>query len=151
MLVQSFCCCSVAKSCLTLCNPQEVDSGTTGSSVVHCFPEFLKFLSIESVMPLKRLILCHLLLLLPSVFPGIRVFSNESSLCIWGPKYWNSYFSISPFNEYSGLISFRIDWFDLFAVQGIFKSLVQHHSLINSSALSLLDAPNLTSIHDFWK
>ena len=151
MLVQSFCCCSVAKSCLTLCNPQEVDSGTTGSSVVHYFPEFLKFLSIESVMPLKRLILCHLLLLLPSVFPGIRVFSNESSLCIWGPKYWNSYFSISPFNEYSGLISFRIDWFDLFAVQGIFKSLVQHHSLINSSALSLLDAPNLTSIHDFWK
>ena len=151
MLVQSFCCCSVAKSCPTLCNPQEVDSGTTGSSVVHYFPEFLKFLSIESVMPLKRLILCHLLLLLPSVFPGIRVFSNESSLCIWGPKYWNSYFSISPFNEYSGLISFRIDWFDLFAVQGIFKSLVQHHSLINSSALSLLDAPNLTSIHDFWK
>ena len=77
----------VAQSCLTLCNPQEVDSGTTGSSVVHCFPEFLKFLSIESVMPLKRLILCHLLLLLPSVFSSIRVFSDESALCIRWPKY----------------------------------------------------------------
>ena len=142
------CCCSVAKSCLTLCNPQEVDSGTTGSSVVHYFPEFLKFLSIESVMPLT--LLCCLLLL-PSIFPSIRVFSNELVLNIRGPKYWNFSLGISPFNEYSGLISFRIDWFDLFAVQGIFKSLVQHHSLINSSALSLLDAPNLTSIHDFWK
>ena len=111
----------------------------------------LKFMSIESVMPPEHLIFYHLFLLLPSVFPGIRVFSNESSLCIWQPKYWSSNFSISPSNEYSGLISFRMDWFDLLAVQGILKSLVQHHSLINPLALSLLDGPNLTSIHDFWK
>ena len=88
----------------------------------------LKFMSIESVMLSNHLILCHPLLLFPSVFPSIRVFPNESALCIRWPKYWSSGFSISPFNEYSGLISFRIDWFDLLAVQGILKSLLQHHS-----------------------
>ena len=84
-------------------------------------------MSIESVMPSNHLILCHSLLL-PSVFPSIRVFSNESVLCIRWPKYWSFSFSISPSNEYSGLISFRIDWLDLLAVQGTLKSLLQHHS-----------------------
>ena len=89
----------------------------------------LKLLSIESVMPSNHLILCFPLLLLPSIFPSIRVFSNESVLRIRWPKYWSFSFSISPSNEYLGLISFRMDWLDLFAVQGTFKSLLQHHSL----------------------
>ena len=88
----------------------------------------LKLMSIESVMPSNHLILCYPLLLLPSVFPSIRVFSNESALCIRWPKYWSFSFSISPSNEYSGLISFRMDWFDLLAVQKTLKSLLQHHS-----------------------
>ena len=88
----------------------------------------LKLMSIESVMPSNHLIICHPLLLLPSNFPRIRVFSNELALCIRWPKYWSFNFSISPSNEYSGLISFRIDWFDLLAVQGTLKSLLQHHS-----------------------
>ena len=87
----------------------------------------LKLMSIESVMPSNHLILCHLLLLLPSIFPSIRVFSNESALHIRWPKYWSFSFSISPSNEYSGLISFRMDWFDLLAIQGTLKSLLQHH------------------------
>ena len=91
-------------------------------------------MSIESVMPSNHLILCRPLLLLPSTFPSIRVFSNESVLCIRWPKYWS--FSISPSNEYSGLISFRIDWFDLLAVQGTLKCLLQHH--FSSSKASLL-------------
>ena len=86
----------------------------------------LKLMSIESVMPSNHLILCHPFLLLPSIFPGTRVFSNELALCTRWPKYWS--FSISPSNEYSGLISFSIDWFDLLAVQGTLKSLPQHHS-----------------------
>ena len=88
----------------------------------------LKLISIESVMPSNHLILCHPLLILPSVFPSIRVFSKESVLCIKWSKYWSFSFSISPFNVYSGLISFRTDWFDLLAVQGTLKSLLQHHS-----------------------
>ena len=88
----------------------------------------LKLMSIESVMPSNHLILCCPLLLLPSIFPSIRVFFNESALLIRWPKYWSFSCSISPSNEYSGLISFRIDWFDLLAVQGTFKSLLQHHS-----------------------
>ena len=86
-------------------------------------------MSIESVMPSNLLILCHSLLILPSIFSSIRVFSNESALHIRWPKYWSFCFSISPFNEYSGLIYFRIDWIDLLAVQGSLKSLLQHHSL----------------------
>ena len=89
----------------------------------------LKLMSIESVMPSNHLILCHPLFLLPSILPSIRVFSNGSVLPIRGPKYWSFSFSISPSNEYSELISFRIDWFDLLAVQGSLKSLLQHHSL----------------------
>ena len=87
----------------------------------------LKLMSIELVMPSNHLILCHPLLL-PSIFPSIKVFSNESVLCIRWPKYWSFSFSISPSNEYSGLISFRMDWFDLLVVQGTLKSLPQHHS-----------------------
>ena len=88
----------------------------------------LKFISIESVMPPNHLILCHPLLLLPSIFPSIRVFSDESALCIRWPKYWSFSFIISPSNEYSWLISFRIDWLNLLTVQGTLKSLLQHHS-----------------------
>ena len=88
----------------------------------------LKLTSIESVMPSKHLVLCCPLLLLPSIFPSIRIFSNESVLHIRWPKYWSFSFSISPSNEYSGLISFRINWLDLLAVQGTLKSLLQHHS-----------------------
>ena len=85
-------------------------------------------MSIELVMPSNHLILCRPLLLLPSIFPSIRVFSNESALCIRWPKYWSFSFNISPFNEHPGLISFRMDWLDLLAVQGTLKSLLQHHS-----------------------
>ena len=87
-----------------------------------------KLMSIESVMPSNHLILCHPLLLPPSIFPSIRVFSNESVLCIRWPKYWSFSFNISPSNKYSGLISFRMDWLDLLRVQGTLKSLLQHHS-----------------------
>ena len=85
-------------------------------------------MSIESVIPSSHLILCCTLLLLPSIFPSIRVFSNESALCIRWPKYWRFSFNISPSNEYPGLISFRMDWLDLLSVQGTLKSLLQHHS-----------------------
>jgi len=88
----------------------------------------LKLMSTESVMPSNHLILCHPLLLLPSIFPSIWVFSNESVICITWPKYWSFSLNISPFNEYSGLISLRMDWLDLLAVQGTLKSLLQHHS-----------------------
>ena len=113
----------------------------------------LKLMPIESMMPSNHLILCRPLLLLPSVFPSIRVFSNESALHISWPKYWGFSFSIRPSNEYSGLISFRIVWLGLLAVQGTLKSLLQHHSFesINSSALSFLYGPILISIHDHWK
>ena len=90
--------------------------------------EFTKLTSIKLVMPSNHLIFCCLLLLLPSIFPSIRVFSNEPALCIRWPKYWSFSFSISPSNEYLGLISFRMDWLDLLAVQGTLKSLLQHYS-----------------------
>ena len=88
----------------------------------------VKLMSIESVMPSSYLLLCHCLLLSPSIFPSIRIFCNETVLCIRWPKYWHSIFSNSPFNEHSGLISFRINWLDLLAVQGTLKSLLQHRS-----------------------
>ena len=93
-------------------------------------------MSIESVMPFNHLVLCHPLLLLPSIFPSIRVFSNESALRFKWPKYWSFSFNISPSNEYPGLISFRMDWLDLLAVQGTLKSLLQHHSSKASILLS---------------
>ena len=109
-----------------------------------------KLMSIESVMPSNHLILCGPLLLLPSILPSIGVFSNESILHIRWPKYWSFSFSISPSNEYSGLISFRMDWLDLLAIQETLKSLLPHHSskASNSSVLSFLYSPTLTSIHD---
>ena len=114
---------SATQSCLTLCDPMN-----------HSMPglpesqSLLKLMSIESVMPSNHLILCHRLLLLPSIFPRIRVFSNESALHIRWPKYWSFSFNISPSNEHPGLISFGMDWLDLLAVQGTLKSLLQHHS-----------------------
>ena len=104
---------------------------------------------IASVMPSNHLILCRPLLLLPSIFPSIRLFSNESALCIRWPKYWSFSFNISPSNEYSGLIPFMMDWLDVLAVQGTLKSLLQHHS----SRASILQCSTffITSIHDYWK
>ena len=111
----------------------------------------LKLMSCESVMPSNHLILCHLLLLLPSIFASIRVFSSELAIHIRWPKYWSFSFSISPSNEYSGLISFWIDWFDL-AVQGTQESSpIPKFKGLSSSASSLLYGPTLTSIHDNWK
>ena len=117
---------SGAHSCLTLCDP--MDCSTPGFPVHHHSRSLLKLMSIESVMPFNHLILCCPLLLLPSIFPNIEVFSNESVLRIRWPKYWSFSFSISPSNEYSGLSSFRMDWLDLLAVQRTLKSLLQHHS-----------------------
>ena len=114
---------SVAKTCVTTAAHQ------TSLSITNSQSELVKLMSIELVMPFNHLILCHPHLLLPSIFPSIRVFFNESALDIRWSKYWSFNFSISPSNEYSGLISFRIDWFDLLAVQGTLKSLLQHHSL----------------------
>ena len=106
-----------------------------------------------SLMPFNHLILCHPLLLLPSVFPSIRIFSNESVLHMRWPKYWSFSFNISPSNEYSGLISFQNDWFDLLAVQGTLQesSPAPQFKSINSLVLSFLYSPSLISIHDSWK
>ena len=122
-------------------------------------------MSIELVIPSSHLILCHPLLLPPSIFPSIRVFSNESAFHIRWPKYWSFNFSISPSNEHSGLISFRMDWWDLLIVHRTLKSLLQHHSSkvsvlwrsaffivqLSHSALSFLYSPTVASIHDYWK
>ena len=115
---------SVIQSCLTLCDP--MDGSTPGCPVIINSRSLLKLMSIESVMPSSHLILCRPLLLLPSIFPSIRVFSNESVLCIRWPKYWSFSFSISPSNEYSRLISFGINWFDL--LQSVLTSLLHHSS-----------------------
>ena len=139
---------SVAQLCLTLCNP--MNRNTPGLPVHHQSPP--KPMSIKSVMPSNHLIFCCPLLLLPSIFCITRVFSNESALCIRWPEYWNFSFNASPSNEHPGLISFRMDWLDLLAVQGTLKSLLQHHSS-KASILqhSALYSPTLTSIHDYWK
>ena len=121
-------------------------------SITNCL-SLRKAMSIESVMPSNHLILCHSLLLLPSIFPSIRVLSNESALCIRCPKYWSFSFSISPFKEHLGLISFRMDWLDLLAVQGTLKSLFQHRSSkasilwCSASFMVQLSHP----IHYYWK
>ena len=117
---------SVAQSCPTLCNP--MNHSMPGFPVHHHLPEFTQLTSIESVMPSTHLILCHPLLLLPPIPPSIRVFSNESTLRMRWATYWSFSFSIIPSKEHSRLISFRMDWLDLLAVQGTFKSLFQHHS-----------------------
>ena len=118
-----FCCgggCSVAQSCLTVCDP--MDCSMPGSPVLPYCPECTQTQTPELVMPSNHLILCHPLLLLPSIFPSIRVFSSELALRIRWPKYWSFSFSISPSHEHSGLISFRMDWLDVLAVPGILKS-----------------------------
>ena len=142
---------SVAQSCLTLCDP--MNCSTPDLPVHHQLPESTQTLVIELVMPSNHLILSCPLLLLPSIFPATGSFPSESVLHIRWPEYWSFSFSISLSNEYSGLISFGIDWFDLLAVQGTLKSLLQHHisKSINSSVLSFLYGPTLTSIHDCWK
>ena len=117
---------SVAQSCPTLCDP--MNRSTPGLPSITISQSSLRLTSIESVMPSNHLILCCPLLLPPSIFPSIRVFSNESVLPIRWPKYWSFSFNISPSSEYLGLISFRMDWFDLLTVQGTLKSLHQHHS-----------------------
>ena len=117
---------SVAQSCLTLFDP--MSRSMPGLPVHHQLPEFTQTHIHRIVMPSSHLILCHPLLLLPPIPPSIRVFSNESTLLMRWPKYWSFSFSISPSNEYPGLISFRIIWLDLLAVQGPLKSLLQHHS-----------------------
>ena len=122
-------CVSVQFSCSVMSNSAALWTAACQASLTITNSwSLLKLMSIESVMPSNHLILRHPLLLLPSVFPSIRVFSNESVLCIKWPKDWSFRFSISPSNEYSGLISFRIEWFDLLAVQGTLKSLPQYHS-----------------------
>ena len=142
---------SVSQSCLTLCDP--MDCSTPGPPVHHQLTEFTQAHVIETVMPFKHLILCHPLLLLPSNFSSIRVFSKESVLRIRWPKYWSFSFSISPSKEIPGLISFRMDWLDLFAVQGTLKSLLQHHSskapILRCSAFFIV--LTLAPIHDHWK
>ena len=125
-LTNCCCSCSFAKLCPVLFD--SMHCSLPGSSVLHYLPELLKFLFIESVIPSNHLILCHPLLLLPMIFPSIRVFSNESAVYIRWPKYWSLSVSVSSSNEYSGLISFRIDCSDLLTVQGTLKSLLQNHS-----------------------
>ena len=115
LIYLNHCCCSIAQSCLTLCDP--MDYSIPGFPVLHCLPELAQTHVIELVMPSNHLVLSHLLLLLPSIFPGIRVFSNNSTVFTRWPKYWSISFSISPSNEYSRLISFRINWFDLLAIE----------------------------------
>ena len=133
----------------TLCNP--MDCSTQASLSITNSRSSLKLLSIESVMPSNHLILCHPLLLLPSILPSITVFANESVHSRW-PKYWSFSFSISPSKEYSELISFRMDWLDLLAVQGTLESSpTPQFKSIHSSALSFLHSPTLTFIHDHWK
>ena len=144
-------CCLVTKSCPTLCN--SMGCSMLGFPVLHYLLEFAQtsvFWVDDAIQPSHPL---SPLLLLPSIFPSIRVFSSELALCIRWLMYWSFSFSISPSNEYSGLISFRIDWIDLLAVQGILKSLLQlpRFENISSSALSLLHSPTLTSVHDYWK
>ena len=140
------CCYSVAHLGPALC--ESMDCSMPGFPVLHCLLEFAQ--TIESMMPSNYFILCCPLPLLPSIFPSIRVFSNELAL---GPKFWSFNFSISPYNEYSELISFRVDWFELLAVQGTLRSLLQDHS----SKISILwcsapfYGPTLISIHDYWK
>ena len=128
-----------------------MDCSTPGFQSITNSQSLLEVMSIESVVPSNHVILCHPLLLLPSIFPSIRVFTNESVLHIRWPKYWSFSFSIS---EYSGLISFRMDWMDLLAVQGTLKSLLQHHSskasVLRHSAFFIVQVSH-PSVTDYWK
>ena len=141
---------SVAQSCPTLCDPVNCSTRQASLSITNSRSP-PKPMSIESMMPSNHLILCCPLLLLPSIFPSIRVFSSESALCIRWPQDWSFSFSISPSNEHPGLISFRMDWLDLLAVQRTLKSLLQHHSskasILQCSALFIvqLSHPYMTT------
>ena len=138
---------SVAQSCPTLCDP--MNRSTPGLPIHHQLGGSFKLMSIESVMPSSHLILCLPLLLLPPIPPSIRVFSSESTLCMRWPKYWSFSFSIIPSKEIPGLISFRMDWLDLLAVQGTLNSLLQHHSskvsILRRSALHITIWTNFQS------
>ena len=129
-----------------------MNNSTAGFPVLHISRSLLKLMSIESVISSSHLILCHPLFLLPSIFPSIRVFSDESALCIRWPKYWSFSFNIIPSNEHPGLISFRMDWLDFLAVQGTLKSLLQHHSskasILRHSAFFIvqLSQPYMTTV-----
>ena len=129
---QRMCCCSVTQSRPTLCDPSTKTAACQASLSFTSSRSLLKLMSIESVMPSNHLILCRPLLLLPSIFPSIRVFSNELALRMRWPKYWSFSFSISPSNEYSGLISFRIDWFDLLVSRIFSCTTVHRHQLFNA-------------------
>ena len=148
-LLMCYCCCSVTKSCSTLGDTMTVTCQASRSFTIS--RSLLKLVSIESMMSSNHLILCHFFLLLPSIFPSIRVFSNESVLRIRWKKDWSFSFSISPSNEHSGLISFRMDWFDLLAVQGTLKRFLQHHnskaSILQHSAFFIvqLSHPYMTT------
>ena len=133
---------SVARSCLTLCDPMDYTACQASLSFTNS-RSLLKLMSIGLVMPSNHLILCCPIPLLSSIFSSFRIFSNESVLHIRWPKYWSFSFNISPSNEYSGLIFFRIDWFDLLAVQGTLKSLLQHHS----SKASILQCSTFFIVH----
>ena len=139
-------------NCVWLCETPWITARQASLSITNSRSS-LKLISIESVMLSSHLILCRPLLLLPPIPPSIRAFFSESTLCMRWPKYWSFSLSISPSKEHPGLISFRMDWLDLLAVQGTLKSLLQHHSskASNSSVLSFLHSPTLTSIHDHWK
>ena len=136
---------SVTQSCLTLCDP--MTAARQAPLSITNSQKLLKLMSITSVMPSNHLILCLPLLLLPSIFPRIRIFCNVSVLHIKWPKHWSFSFSIGPSNEYSGLISFRMDWLDLLAVQGTLKSLLQHHSSKHQSFSSQLSFCSNYHIH----
>ena len=139
---------SVAQLCPTLCDP--MNRSTPGPPVHHQLPEFTQIHVHWVSDAIHPSILCHPLLLPPSIFSSIRGFSNESVLLIRWPKYWSFRFNISLFSEHSGLISFRMDWLDLLAVQGTSSPTPQFKS-INSLVLSFLYSPTLISIHDYWK
>ena len=147
----TYCCCTVTQPRLTLCKP--MDCSTPGFPVLHHLLELAQthvHWVAGAIQPSRSL---HPFLP-PSVLPIIRIFFNESTLCIRWPKYWSFSFSISPSNEYSGLISFKSDWCDLLAVQGTLKILLQHHSSeasVKALTLSFLYGPTLTSTHDYWK
>ena len=144
-------CCSFTQTCPTLCIP--MDCRTPGLLSFTIFKSLLKLMSVDSMMLFNHLILCCPLLLLPSIFSRIRVFSKESALCIRWPKHWSFNFSISPSSEYSGLISFRMDWLDLPCSprDSQESSPTPQFKGINSLVLSFLYSPTLTSIHDYWK
>ena len=145
MPLTCICCCSVTQSCLTLCHPMDCRCQASLSFTISW--SLLKLMCIESVMPSNYLIFCCPLLLLSSILPSIRVFSNESALLIRWPQFWSFSFGYSPFSEYSALISFRIVWFDHLAVKE--SSPAPEFKSISSSMLSLLSGPALTSILDY--